>query len=938
MRDLRLHNDSASVIRIEGATENNLANISIDIPKYCLVVMTGASGSGKSSLAFDTIYMEARRRFLDTLSVYARQFVGELKKPKVKRITGLTPSIAVVQATAVNNPRSTVGTITEVYDFMRLLWGRAGTQLCPHCQIEVSASSVQEMQRRLMALPPQTRIVMFAPMVQQRKGMHEQLLARLKADGFSRVRVDGEIQLLAELGQLRQTVRHDIDLLIDRLVIEPKSEARLSASLLLALKYGEGRCVIERELEGKQTQTIVLSEHASCARCSLSFPDLNPNMLAYNSPHGACDKCQGLGVELRIRRDWLIGDTSLPLIGKDNAQMAFLPLLDVEDSEAMEELKKELARLCKKHGIKASEPWSTQPTAKREAFINEIAKFFDTLLAKDPSDTLALQIMQFVEEVACEACEGTRLKPHARSVVFAGERLETVNDMTIDKALDFFEHLDLDTRSARIARDIMGPLLERLRFVKRVGLSYLQLARGATTLSGGEAQRIRLAGLLGNGLTAVTYILDEPSIGLHARDQAKLIEVMRELCDRGNTVIVVEHDDATMRACDYLIDIGPKAGRFGGHVVFAGPPSEFETTKVESLTLDYLLGRKIIEIPKQRRSPDKGWITIKGARRHNLKSIDVALPLGCIVCVTGVSGSGKSTLINDILLPSLKNHIARRPIIMPYVDVIEGLETVDRVLEVDQKPIGRTPRSNPATYTKVFDLIRALYAALPTSRVYGYGPGRYSFNVSGSRSGRCESCSGAGVRTIEMKFLSNTYVTCEECGGKRFNDATLRVRYKGKNIADVLDMSFEDAADFFSEHPKIYKILQTVCDVGLSYVKLGQASPSLSGGEAQRMKLSKEIAKTSRTKTVFILDEPSTGLHIEDIRTLLVVLNRLADLGHSIVIIEHNLDIIKSADYLIDIGPEAGEEGGECVAAGSPEIVEKVKASHTGRFLKDLLK
>lgn len=928
-------------IHVENATENNLAHVTVDFPKAAFTVVTGLSGSGKSTLAFDTLYMESRRRYLDTLSMYARQFVGAIRRPTVERITGITPAIAVVQGTSGNNPRSTVGTVTEIYDFIRLLWGRAGVQMCPKCRIEVAATTADAIISRLMTWPERTRVILYAPIVQQRKGMHEDVLKKLRKAGFSHVRIDGTMQDLAEVGQLNKNIRHTIELVVDRVIIKPEAAGRIAESVMTALRYGDGQCLVERLFADAPSQMMIFSERATCPRCGLSFPELSPDMLAFNKPAGACTHCHGTGSEIVMRPEWLIGDPGLPLMVSGDKPMGFLPLVNVEDDEVKAKLETLVKAALKACHLKASDTWEGLTLTERDAFMAYIGDKMCEILEDSEWPALAEHLMAFCDSVPCHECGGSRLNLHARNVFFAGMSIADIQMLTVAEATDFFERVttgDLEPVAARIVEDLMPALLERLRFIERVGLGYLQLSRGATTLSGGESQRVRLAGLLGNGLTAVTYVLDEPSIGLHARDQARLIEVLQELRDRGNTVVVVEHDDATMRACDYLIDIGPKAGRHGGHVVYAGPLDEIAQAS-QSLTIDYLLGRRQIDAPAERRKPEQGWIHIRNAWQNNLKHIDVSIPLGCIVCVTGVSGSGKSTLINDLLLPNLRNHIARRPIRRQYCDDIEGLEQVDRVLEVDQRPIGRTPRSNPATYTKVFDLIRALFAAIPEARMYGYSASRFSFNVSGAKQGgRCETCSGAGVRTIEMKFLSNTYVPCEDCAGRRFNEATLRVRYLGRSIADVLDMSFEEALKLFEGHTKIEKILRAVCDVGLGYIKLGQPSPTLSGGEAQRMKLAKEIAKTSRTRTVFIFDEPSTGLHTEDVRQLIAVLNRLADMGHTVIVIEHNLDMIKTADYLIDIGPEPGISGGEIVGVGTPEEIAEIPGSHTGRFLKTLLK
>ena len=926
------------VIHVENATENNLQHVSVDFPKYAFTVVTGLSGSGKSTLAFDTLYMESRRRYLDTLSMYARQFVGAIRRPTVERITGISPAIAVVQGTAGNNPRSTVGTVTEVYDFIRLLWGRAGVQVCPKCNIEVAATSREAIVRRIMAWPERTKAILYAPIVHQRKGMHEDVLTRLRRAGFSNVRVDGKICNLSETGQLSKNVRHSIDLVVDRIVVKKDAENRIAESVATCLHYGSGVCLVDRIVDGPVPQSLIFSEKATCPRCGMSFPELSPDLLAYNKPTGACPSCHGTGSLDVLRGDWFIGDPSHPVCGGKDVSPAFL-LWNDEDEAPYPEIRKLTKSALKVAGIAPGDVWERIPEARRKTFLNELGQRL--LLYRNKNvDGFVEALAPYEDAIPCPSCGGSRLAEHARNVQFAGQSIVAVQQMTISEAIEFFAHVttgDLSPVAARIVEDLMPTLLERLRFVERVGLGYLQLGRGATTLSGGEMQRVRLAGLLGNGLTAVTYILDEPSIGLHARDQARLIGVLKDLRDLGNTVVVVEHDDATMRACDYLVDIGPKAGRGGGNVVYAGPVADIAKCH-ESLTIDYLLGRKTVALPASRRTTDKGWITIHNARMNNLKNIDVSIPLGCVVCVTGVSGSGKSTLINDLLLPNVRGYLAGAPIRLQYCDGIDGLERIGRVLDVDQKPIGKTPRSNPATYTKVFDLIRALFAAIPESRMYGYTQSRYSFNVSSEKQGgRCETCQGAGVRTIEMKFLANTYVPCEDCGGKRFNEATLRVRYLGRNIADVLDMSFSEALELFAGQTKIEKILRAVCDVGLGYIKLGQPSPTLSGGEAQRMKLSKEIAKTSRTKTLFVFDEPSTGLHADDVRQLTAILGRLADMGHTVIVIEHNLDIIKTSDYVIDIGPEPGADGGRIVGAGTPEQIAAIEGSHTGRYLKPLL-
>ncbi len=924
------------VIHIHNAVENNLKHISLDLPKRQFIVMTGLSGSGKSTLAFDTVYAEARRRYLDTLSIYARQFVGDLKKPQVERITGLTPAIAITQGTISNNPRSTVGTMTEIYDHMRLLWGRGGVQICPKCRIEVAASQPSEMVSRLMAMPDGTKVILYAPVVRQRKGTFEQEMKKFRAAGFTRIRVDGKLCELAEVAPLAKNVRHDIELVIDRLVIRESARKRVQESIDLALKYGSGQCMVQRLMPDETSQFIFLSQFATCPHCRQAFPEINPNRLAFNSAQGWCEYCRGTGEVSVVRVNTMIGDRKLKLWTGELETSSFMALSELHDEEQDVGVSI-LKRVAKKCGVSLSNPASNYDEDKLAAlctlFINEVFEY-ESVSPEAMDDLRAI----CVTEENCPECHGTRLNQEACYVSFAGHVLGEVHTMTVDEALEFFKHCQPDERGELVARDVLHPLISRLEFIQRVGLGYLTLNRGAMTLSGGEAQRIRLACLLGNGLTAVTYILDEPSIGLHARDQQRLIGVLQALRDRGNTVIVVEHDDQTMRAADFLVDIGPKSGVMGGNIVYAGPVDQLATIPVAaSTTIDYLLGRKSVVIPGVRRAGNGQFIKLWGARKHNVKNVDIALPLGCMTCVTGVSGSGKSTLINEILLPAIKMHLSRKnPVTLPDYQAIEGVENIGRLLEVDQKPIGRIPRSNPATYTKVFDEIRKLFAAQIEAKMFGYSQSRFSFNVAATKGGgRCETCSGAGVRTIEMKFLANSYVECETCRGKRFNEATLRVRINGKSIADVLDMTFDEAAVFFKDYTKIYKVLQTVCDVGLGYLKLGQPSPTISGGEAQRIKLAREIAKKNTTPTLFVFDEPSTGLHMEDVDRLIGVMNRLIEKGHSVLIIEHNLDIIKSSDYLIDVGPEPGRAGGQIVCTGTPEHVAACEASHTGRFLRE---
>ncbi len=937
-----MKNDITEYIHIENASENNLNHISLDIPKQKFIVITGPSGSGKSTLAFDTIYMESRRRYLDTLSMYAKQFVGPIRRPKVEKLTGISPAIAVVQGTLSNNPRSTLGTVTEIYDYLRLLWGRAGVQTCPKCRLEASSATEDDIIERVMLWPQGTRAIVYAPMVQDRKGEFSDLFETLRSSGLVRARVDGKDILLESVVSLPKTVRHTIEAVVDRIIVKHDARARISQDIRKALSLGNGVCNIERIFSGNDAQKNIFSIHATCPKCGMSFPELTPNMLAFNAKSGQCPDCEGAGEIRGIQPGRIFGDDSDCLIAKGGGRSFIIPLnFRWESDEWRDCIADAVKRLAKANDLAVGKPWSALDPENRSMFGRQLLVWFSKMLGDPDLSPLA---QPFAETLPCESCGGSRLNIYARNVYFSGATLADIQNKTVDQAIDFFEHIDCgecDPIAARILHELLPGLTERLRFLNRVGLGYLQIGRGATTLSGGESQRIRLATMLGNGLSAVTYVLDEPSIGLHPRDQARLIGVLQELRDRGNTVIAVEHDDATMRACDFLVDIGPHAGKFGGNVMYAGDIKNIGKC-ANSLTIDYLSGRKSVPVPKTAQCEDRGFIRIEGARKNNLKNITVDIPLGRIVCITGVSGSGKSTLINEVLIPYAEAKLGgQNPELLSLqnsVDAIVGLDKIGRMLEVDQKPIGKTPRSNPATYTKVFDLIRELFANAVESKMYGYTASRYSFNVPGTKGGgRCKLCEGAGVRAIEMKYLANTYVECEECRGKRFNDATLRVRYNGRNIAQVLDMSFDEALSHFQGQTKVTKILKAVCDVGLGYIKLGQPSPTLSGGEAQRLKLSKEIAKTSHAPTLFIFDEPSTGLHADDVGQLIRVFFKLRDLGHSVIIIEHNLDIIKTSDYIIDIGPEPGDGGGEVVAAGTPKDVAFHADTHTARFLRPLL-
>lgn len=925
-------------IHIENATENNLNHVTLDIPKHSFVVVTGPSGSGKSTLAFDTIYMESRRRYLDTLSMYAKQFVGPIRHPKVEKLIGVSPAIAVVQGSLSNNPRSTIGTVTEIYDILRLIWGRAGVQRCPNCLLEVGASSTDSIVDHIQSWKCGTKAIIYAPIVQQRKGEFTDLFEKLRANGFVRARIDGNEQLIESIVSLKKNTRHTIELIVDRIIVKPEAQKRTREAIEHALKYGNGICLVERLTDDGNIQKKLFSVNATCPKCGMAFPELSPMLLAFNTPLGVCESCSGTGVNYQPNPYRIIGNPDSPFLPDDKTPSFFAPFNDDEiepDSEFFEQIVKN----AKKLGLSPKKTWRDLDKETQESFI----KFAQTTLVQSGIHGEFSEDFfdKFFKPCPCHACHGSRLNAIASNVYFANMTLPTIQNMAIDEAFQFFQRLDIcdfEPIARRILKELIPTLLSRLDFLKRVGLGYLQLGRSATTLSGGEAQRIRLASMLGNGLTAVTYVLDEPSIGLHARDQDRLIGVLKDLRDLGNTVIAVEHDDATMRACDFIVDIGPHSGKQGGNVVYAGNIDDISNCN-NSLTIDYLLNRKSVPVPQTRRTLDAGWISIKGARKHNLKNIDVDIPLKRMVCITGVSGSGKSTLINEVLLPYAHAWTQKQNLPFEDCDEISGLEPLGRVLEVDQKPIGKTPRSNPATYTKVFDLIRTLFAGTVDAKMYGYTASRFSFNVSENKNGgRCNSCEGAGVRTIEMKYLANTFVECEDCHGKRFNDATLRVRYLGFNIAQVLDMSFDEALKLFEGQTKITKILKAVCDVGLGYIKLGQPSPTLSGGEAQRMKLAKEIAKSSRTPTLFVFDEPSTGLHADDVRVLIQVFNKICELGHSIIIIEHNLDIIKSCDYIIDVGPEPGEKGGYIVAAGPPEDIAFCEnPSHTGKYLRPLL-
>ena len=932
-------------IRIRGAREHNLKDIDVDIPRNKFVVITGVSGSGKSSLAFDTIYAEGQRRYVESLSAYARQFLGQMDKPDVDYIEGLSPAISIDQKTTSRNPRSTVGTVTEIYDYLRLLYARIGHPHCPHCGLEIAQQTVQQMVDRIMALPEKTRIQVLAPLVRGRKGEHQKLLQKVQKDGFVRVRVDGELRELDEEIVLDKNKKHSIEVVVDRLVIKEGLASRLSDSLETALKYGEGLVIID-VIGGEE---LLFSDKFACPDCGFSFEELTPRMFSFNSPYGACTGCSGIGFIAEMDPELIIPDPRRSLregaiaVWKPESNGYYQQLIqavavyagidiDTPFAELGEEQKKILL-----WGLPKRIPFQYEDRYGRTRRYNVQFKGVIPLLTKRYQETSSEQLREdlakFMSERPCSHCQGTRLNPASLAVTVGGKNIADLTALTVEKARNFLQQLQLSEQERQIARLILKELDERLGFLQKVGLQYLTLDRAAGTLSGGEAQRIRLATQIGSSLTGVLYILDEPSIGLHQRDNDRLIETLEKLRDLGNTVIVVEHDEETITRADYVIDIGPGAGAWGGQVVATGSAAEIAQIP-ESITGQYLSGKKSIKLPSSRRKPNGNWLEIRGARAFNLKNLNVKIPLGVFTCVTGVSGSGKSTLVNEILYRRLAMELHRSRHKPAEHDELLGIQYLDKVINVDQSPIGRTPRSNPATYTGVFDLIRELFSRTEEARARGYKPGRFSFNVKG---GRCEACRGDGILKIEMHFLPDVYVPCEVCRGKRYNRETLEIRYKGKNIADVLAMTVAEALAFFDAIPRIKRKLQTLYDVGLGYIKLGQPAPTLSGGEAQRVKLATELSRRSNGKTLYILDEPTTGLHIDDINKLLTILDRLVDNGDSVLVIEHNLDVIKRADYIIDLGPEGGDDGGRLVACGTPEEVSQVPESYTGRYLQKYL-
>ncbi|WNF36553.1 excinuclease ABC subunit UvrA [Bacillaceae bacterium IKA-2] len=934
-------------IVVKGARSHNLKNIDVTIPRDKLVVLTGLSGSGKSSLAFDTIYAEGQRRYVESLSAYARQFLGQMDKPDVDAIEGLSPAISIDQKTTSRNPRSTVGTVTEIYDYLRLLFARVGRPICPKHEIEISSQTVQQMVDQIIVFPERTKMQILAPIVSGRKGEHVKTLAEIKKQGFVRIRVDGEMHEVAEEIELDKNKKHSIEVVIDRIAIKPGIETRLADSLETALNLADGRVMIDI-IDGEE---LLFSQHHACPQCGFSIGELEPRMFSFNSPFGACASCDGLGLKLEVDLDLVIPDWTISL--RDHAIAPWQPT----SSQYYPQL---LASICDHYGIDMDSPIEEVPKHLLEKVLNgsnsekiyfryenefghvrENEVIFEGVLhnlarryKETSSDYIREQMEGYMAQTACPTCKGNRLKKESLAVRINGKQIGDITALSIKDAKHFFENVVLTEKEEAIARLILREIGERVGFLINVGLDYLSLSRASGTLSGGEAQRIRLATQIGSSLMGVLYILDEPSIGLHQRDNNRLITALEHMRDLGNTLIVVEHDEETMMAADYIIDIGPGAGVHGGMIIAEGTPIEIKNNEA-SLTGQYLSGKKFISLPVERRKNDGRFIEIVGAAENNLKNISVKIPLGIFVAITGVSGSGKSTLINDILYKVLAQKINRSKQKPGKHKAIRGLEYVDKVIEIDQSPIGRTPRSNPATYTGVFDDIRDVYAMTNEAKVRGYKKGRFSFNVKG---GRCEACRGDGIIKIEMHFLPDVYVPCEVCHGKRYNRETLEIKYKGKNISEILNMTVEDGLEFFANIPKIRRKITTLFDVGLGYIKLGQPATTLSGGEAQRVKLGSQLHRRSTGKTFYILDEPTTGLHIDDIDRLLKVLQRLVEQGDTVLVIEHNLDVIKTADHIIDLGPEGGDKGGMIVATGTPEQVGATPGSYTGQYLDPILK
>ena len=944
---------SADRLIVRGAREHNLKNVSLDLPRNSLIVFTGLSGSGKSSLAFDTIFAEGQRRYVESLSAYARQFLGQMDKPDVDFIEGLSPAVSIDQKSTNRNPRSTVGTITEVYDYLRLLFSRAGKPHCPKCGKPITKQTPQNIVDQILALPNETRFQVLAPMIRSRKGEFADLFKDLQAQGYARARVDGVTIQLSDPPKLKKQEKHTIEVVIDRLVAKPESQQRLTDSIETALRLANGIVTLEFvDAKGKEEKERTYSELLACHDCGISIQEMEPRSFSFNSPFGACPECTGIGSKLEVDEELIIPDDSISI-----SEGAIAPWAGGQSADYFNNLLEALAKDIK---FSMNTPWSKLSAKAKEAILNGydyevhvkyrnrygrvrsystgfegVIPFIERRHGETESDYSREKYEAYMRETPCAVCNGTRLKPEVLAVTLADKNIAEICELSIEDCAKFLKEIKLGAREAKIAERVMKEVNARLGFLLDVGLEYLTLARPAASLSGGEAQRIRLATQIGSGLVGVLYVLDEPSIGLHQRDNKRLIETLTHLRDLGNTLIVVEHDEETIRTSDWIVDIGPGAGEHGGEIVVSGNLDELINSK-RSITGAYISGRSEITTPKKRRPVDpKRVLTVKEAKENNLKGIDVQFPLGLFVSVTGVSGSGKSTLVNDILYSVLANKLNGARIVPGRHRTITGIDQLDKVVHVDQSPIGRTPRSNPATYTGVFDKIRALFSETSEAKIRGYQQGRFSFNVKG---GRCENCAGDGTITIEMNFLPDVYVPCEVCHGARYNRETLEVHYKGKTIAEVLDMPIERATEFFESIPAIHRFLKTLCDVGLGYVRLGQSAPTLSGGEAQRVKLATELQRRSTGRTIYVLDEPTTGLHFEDVRKLLGVLQRLVDSGNTVVVIEHNLDVIKCADWIIDLGPEGGSGGGTVVTEGTPETVAKNSKSYTAKFLAPILK
>jgi len=935
-------------IIVKGAKVHNLKNVSLEIPRDKLIVFTGLSGSGKSSLAFDTIYAEGQRRYVESLSSYARQFLGQMDKPDVESIEGLSPAISIDQKTTSRNPRSTVGTVTEIYDYLRLLYARVGVPHCPKCGKEITQQSVDQIVDQIMELPERSKIMILAPIIRGRKGTHEKVLENIKKQGFVRARIDGEIYDLTEDEiKLEKNIKHNIEAVVDRIIVKDGIEGRLTDSIETSLKMAEGLVLVN--IIGEEDR--LYSEHFACADCGISIDELAPRMFSFNSPFGKCERCDGLGTLMEIDEDLVVPNKDLSIRGgaistwgdsrmkEESWTYCVLKALMEKYNFDLDTPYKDLPKKVQEV-LMYGEPEKLKVTYTKEnvtavynhSFEGEINNLRRRYMETN-SDTMKAEIEKYMSDNPCPKCKGARLKPEALAVTVGGKNIFEFTSMAIREELDFINSIDFSEKDKIISSQIIKEIQSRLSFLINVGLDYLDLARKAGTLSGGEAQRIRLATQIGSQLMGVLYILDEPSIGLHQRDNDRLISTLKQLRDVGNTLIVVEHDEDTMREADYIVDIGPGAGEHGGKIVASGTLDEIMSNE-NSLTGKYLTGAKKVELPEERRKGNGNFITVKGAKENNLKNVTAKFPLGTLTMVTGVSGSGKSTLVNEILYKGLNKIVNKAKDLPGKFKEITGYENIDKIIDIDQSPIGRTPRSNPATYTGTFDIIRELFSQTQEAKMRGYKPGRFSFNVKG---GRCEACSGDGIIKIEMQFLSDVYVPCEVCKGKRYNRETLEVKYKGKNIADVLNMTVEEALEFFENIPRIKNKLQTLMDVGLGYIRLGQPSTQLSGGEAQRIKLAYELSKRSTGKTLYILDEPTTGLHIHDVNRLVKILQRLVDGGNTVIVIEHNLDMIKCADYIVDLGPEGGDKGGTIIATGTPEKIAETKESYTGKYLKKYL-